>query len=496
MNPLNLPSPEIIHSAYVQGENAVQALFEMQGKYIRALEAQLQALGNRVQELEAQQKKNSGNSSKPPSSDGYKKPQPKSQRGRSGKKSGGQKGHEGQTLKAVAAPAETVVHKVSECAHCQADLRAVKSNEPEKRQVFEVPPVALVVTEHQAEEKQCPQCGKSSRAPFPADVTQPTQYGPRFRAQLVYLHSNHFIPLARTAEIAKGFYQQPVSEGTILAAVAEVAQQVAPVNEALKTYLVETDETVQADETGVRVEAKLHWLHAAGTTQATVYSIQAKRGCEGITAANILNRRHKRCIHDAWQSYFNYKAMTHALCNAHHLRELTFIAEQYQQQWAVAMRHLLCKIKDTVERAKAEWRTALRLEQMADFNRQYTLLLDAAENEIGPPAPPMPGRRQKNSPPANLLKRLTSYRDYVLAFMYDFRVPFDNNLAERDVRMMKVQQKVSGGFRRLVGAQHFCAVRSYIATARKNGQSILAVLTQALAGDPYYPPCAMLLTAE
>ena len=467
----------------------MQALFEIHGKYIRALE-------NRVEALEAQQKKNSGNSSKPPSSDGYKKPQPKSQRGRSGKKSGGQKGHEGQTLKAVAVPDEVVVHSVSECAHCQADLRAVKSNEPEKRQVFEVPPVRLVVTEHQAEEKQCPQCGKSSRAAFPADITQPTQYGPGFQAPLVYLHSDHFVPLARTAEIAKGIYQQPVSEGTILAAVAEAARQVAPVNEALKTYLVETDETVHADETGVRVEAKLHWLHSAGTTQATVYSIQAKRGCEGITAANILNRRQKRCIHDAWQSYFNYKAMTHALCNAHHLRELTFIAEQYQQQWASAMRHLLCEIKDTVESVKAEGRNTLWPEQIAWFNRHYTLLLYDAEDEIGPPAPPVAGRRQKNSPPANLLKRLTDYREHLLAFMYDFRVPFDNNLAERDVRVMKVQQKVSGGFRRLVGAQNFCAVRSYIATARKNGQSILDVLTQALAGDPYYPPCAMPSTAE
>jgi len=490
---MRIPSNEEIHAVYEQGEAAVVALvigiIEAQNKQIEALEARLEA-------LEAQQKKNSGNSSKPPSSDGYKKPQPKSQRGRSGKKSGGQKGHEGQTLKAVTVPDEIVTHPVTECGHCQADLRAVVTSGLEKRQVFEVPPVRLVVTEHQAEEKQCPQCGKSSRAAFPAEVTQPTQYGPRFRAELVYLHTAHFIPLARTSEIAEGFYQQPVSEGTILAAVAEAARQVTPVNEALKTYLVETDETVHADETGVRVAAKLHWLHSAGTTQATVYSIQAKRGGEGITAANILNRRHKRCIHDAWQSYFNYKALVHALCNAHHLRELTFVAEQYHQQWAIAMRHLLCEIKDTVEAVKAEGRKALWPEQIAWFNSHYTLLLYDAEDEIGPPAPSTARRRQKNSPPANLLKRLTDYRDHVLAFMYDFRVPFDNNLAERDVRMMKVQQKVSGGFRRLVGAQRFCAVRSYIATARKNGQSILDVLTQALAGDPYYPPCTTPSTAE
>ena len=483
MEPISLPDREIIHGAYLQGESAVQALFEAQGKAIRALES-------RVQALEDQLNKNSGNSSKPPSSDGLKKPRPKSQRGRSGKMSGGQKGHEGQTLKAVAEPDEVIVYRVTQCAYCEADLEAVAANGMDKRQVFELPRVALVVTEHQAEHKQCPVCGRRSRAPFPADVTQPTQYGPRFRAQLVYLHSGQFIPLARTADIAEGLYHQPVAQATILAAVAEVAHQVAPVNEALKTYLIETAEAVDFDETGARVNGKLHWLHSAGTAQATVYSIQPKRGRTGIDAAGILNKRRGWSIHDAWQPYFNYD-VRHGLCNAHHIRELTFIAEQYQQHWALDMRHLLGAIKITVEKAKADDRNSLWLEQIAVFNQRYSAVLNSAEDEIAL-LPPLPAaRRPKNSPPANLLKRPTEHRDQVLAFMNDFRVPFDNNLAERDVRMMKVQQKVSGGFRALTGAQTFCAVRGYIATARKNGQSILAALTQALTGSPYYPPCAL-----
>jgi|SRR5579863_1311175 len=495
MEPKKLPSDEIIHGAYVQGESAVQALFEAQGKCIRAMEAQIQVLESRVQALADQLNKNSGNSSQPPSSDGLKKPQPKSQRGRSGKTSGGQAGHAGQTLKAVAEPDKVVVHRVIDCAHCQADLAAVVASSLDKRQVFELPAVALVVTEHQAEHKHCPWCGQENQATFPADVTQPTQYGPRFRAQLVYFHSGQFIPLARTAEIVEGLYQQPVAQATILAAVAEVAHQAAPVNAALKTYLIETSEAVDFDETGTRVNGKLHWLHSAGTTQATVYSLQPKRGSTGIDAAGILNKRHGWSIHDAWQPYFKY-AVQHGLCNAHHVRELTFMAEQYHQQWAVDMRHLLCHIKDTVEHAKADGRTSLSLEQSAVFNHRYTVVLNAAEDEIAL-LPPLPAARHpKNSPPANLLKRLTEHHAQVLAFMDDFRVPFDNNLAERDVRMMKVQQKVSGGFRALATAQHFCAVRGYIATVRKNGQSILAALTHALTGSPFYPPCLSPSTPE
>ncbi|MHB8630016.1 MAG: IS66 family transposase [Aggregatilineales bacterium] len=468
MTPINLPSGETIHSAYVQGESAIQALFEAQGKYIRALEAQLHVLESRVQALEDQLNKNSRNSSQPPSSDGLKKPQPKSQRGRSGKTRGSQKGHEGQTLKAVAEPDEVIVHQVTHCAHCQADLQAVAATGLEKRQVFELPPMGLVVTEHQAEHKHCPLCGKTSRATFPADVTQPTQYGPRFRAQLVYFHSGQFIPLARTAKLVEGLYQQLVSEATIVTAVTEAARRVEPVNDGLKTYLVETAEAVHFDETGTRVNAKLHWLHAAGTTQATVYNIHAKRGGLGMDAAGILNRRRGWSVYDGWKPYFNYP-VKHALCNAHYLRELTFIAEQYQQQWAVDMRHQLCQIKTAVETARAEGRTSLFLEQIAYFNHRYTNILDDAQDELETSPPSDSAPRHKNHPAANLLKRLIVGRASVLAFMSDFSVPFDNNLAERDVRMMKVQQKVSGGFRQLAGAQAFCAVRGYMETSPKRG---------------------------
>lgn len=396
----------------------------------------------------------------------------------------GQAGHVGHRLEAADRPDKVEVHRVAVCAHCECDLAAVAVSQVEKRQVFELPTVRLEVTEHQAEVKRCPDCGRDSQAAFPAEVTQPTQYGPRFRAQLVYFHSAQFIPLARTAELVEGVYQQPVSEGTIVAAVREAAQRVEPVNTGVSAYWVETAEAVHFDETGARIDAKMYWLHTASTKTATVYSIQAKRGRDGMDAAGILTARQGWTVHDGWKPYFHY-AVKHALCNAHHLRELTFVAEQYQQQWALDMRHELCQIKSAVETAQADGRTTLYLEQIAYFTQRYRTILDDGQDELDAATHDPP------KPAVNLLKRLRDGRQAVLAFMSDFNVPFDNNLAERDGRMMKVQQKVSGGFRQLSAAHAFCLVRGYLATARKNGQAALTVLTNALRGSPYIPPCAL-----
>jgi len=451
---------------------------------------QLRALDKAVQRLGDQTAKTSTNSSQPPSSDGLKKREKRSLREKSGKASGGQAGHPGHTLAAVREPDAVVVYRVERCTQGQADLQGVAVSGVEKRQVFDLPEVVLAVTEHQAECKQCPCCGAASQAAFPAGVSQPTQYGPRIRAQMVYFHSGQFIPLARTADMLADLYGQAVSEATISAAVAEAAQRVSPVTEALRTYLVDTPEAVHLDESGARVAGKLHWVHSAGTAQVTLYGIHPKRGSLGMDALGVLPSRHGWCVHDGWRAYNRY-AVRHALCNAHHLRELTFIHERYQQQWAADLRHLLGQMKTAVARARAAGYSTLPLDQDAYFRLRYDRLLDAAETEIDAPAPPTHGRAPKNSPPTNLLNRLRDGRTQVLAFMTDFSVPFDNNPAERDIRMLKVQQKISGGFRTLPGADLFCTVRSYLATARKNGQSLLAVLTHAFHGQPYTPLCLL-----
>lgn len=475
MSKQGLPTADEIRAMYALGEEAVVRLVEGLVKVIAQQEARIQA-------LEDQRGKHSGNSGKPPSSDGLSKPNPKSQRVRSGKRSGGQKGHRGYRLEAVEHPDKRERHVLRSCEHCEAELSEVAVAGVERRQVFDLPEVRLEVTEHEAEVKRCPRCGRQSQAQFPASVRQPTQYGPRFRAQLAYFHSGQFIPLARTAAVMEGLYGQRVSQGTIVKAVREVAQRVTPVVEALKDYLAETAEAVHVDETGARVKGKLHWIHSAGTQKVTVLGIHPKRGKEGIEAQGILPRRRGWCVHDGLKSYAPYP-LRHALCNAHHLRELTFIAERYQQAWASALRHFLAHLKAVADAGRQAGRRSFDLEQRAHADDRYTILLAQGAEEIGYASP------LTNNPPRSLLKRLQNAQAQVLAFTHDFAVPFDNNLAERDIRMVKVQQKVSGGFRQLFAAQAFCTVRSYLATAHKNAQSSLAVLFQALLGQPFSPPC-------
>ncbi len=490
MKPIPLATPDEIDAAYEQGKAAVQALFEQQAALIRALEARIQALEDQIG-------KNSRNSSKPPSSDGLKKPKPKSRRERSGKPSGGQKGHVGYRLEPVAKPQHTEVHAVLECRQCHADLAGVTASKVEKRQVFDLPEIRLEVTEHQAEVKTCPVCGQVNRATFPEDVTQPTQYGPRVRAQMVYFHLYHFIPLERTAEILSELYQQPVSDGTVAAAAIEVAGRVEAGNEQVRAYLVETQTPVHFDETGARVNGKLEWLHSASTDQATFYAIHPKRGSEAMDTIDILPKRQGWSIHDAWQPYFNYPEAKHGLCNAHLVRELVFLIEHHAQAWAKDFLSLLTNMKEKVDTAKSQRQSALSELQLAAFEHVYDLIVERGERANPPPVrQPNQRGRLKQSPARNLLDRLINYKAEIMAFVYDFAVPFDNNLAERDIRMVKVQQKVSGGFRSGDGANVFCEVRSYISTARKNGQRVLDVLYQALSGVPFVPASILACATE
>lgn len=483
MSKVELPSSDEIRKVYQAGEEPVVVAFEQLVVVIRQLE-------QRVQSLEDQLAKKSHNSSKPPSSDGYGGGRKRSLRQASGRKVGGQAGHEGQTLQAVAEPDERQVHRVERCAHCQQDLDAVTSCGTERRQVFDVPPVRLVVTEHCAEIKCCPACGQFTKAGFPAGVTQAAQYGPHFQAQLVYFHQYHHLPVERTCEIVADLYGQAVSAATILAASTRVAQPLEPVVQAIRDTLVDTAAPVHLDETGARVAGKLHWIHVASTSHLTYLECSAYRGRKAHAAIGILPLRRGVVVHDDYPAYFAYPQLRHVTCNAHHLRELRFLEERYDLPWAQELTALLIEIKQAVATAQQAGQPALTATQQTAFTHRYQTLLEQGEaaHPYQPALVPQRGK-PKQSPATNLLTRLRTYQTAILAFMTDFTLPFDNNLAERDLRMVKLKQKVAGCFRTLAGATCFCLLRSYIATVRKHHRSVLDALVDAFVGSPFFPPC-------
>jgi len=454
---------------------------------ISELEKQVEAQAATIQKLQDELAKNSRNSSKPPSSDGLKKPRTQSLRPKGQRPVGGQPGHKGNTLKMVATPTYVQPHPVTSCPHCQTDLADIEPVGHEKRQVFDVPPVRLEVTEHQAEIRQCPDCGKLVKGTFPDHVTQPAQYGPRLKAQASYLNTYHFISLERTEELLTDFYEQSPAEASVIAANQQLVEQIQPSLENIQQQLIAAD-VANFDESGLRVEGQLQWLHVASTPELTHYHVHRKRGQEGMEAGGILPTFQGGAVHDHWSSYLQFANCQHYFCNAHHLRELQFILEQYQQQWAADLAQLLLTIKAEVEATPAP-AMSLSPDRLAHYEVQYDRLIAAglAANPLPDDPPPKKRGRPKQSPPKNLLDRLEKHKSGVLAFMYDFRVPFDNNLAERDVRMVKVKQKVSGSFRTQKGADTFCAIRSYISTVRKHGHNVIDAMYDAFLGQPFIP---------
>ncbi len=483
MNKIQYPTEDEIRSIYRQGEDAVVALIQQMIQNMRLLE-------ERVQFLEDQLAKKSSNSGKPPSSDGYGKPSPKSQRHRHKRRSGGQPGHPGNTLKAVRQPDRIEVHRVPRCRHCQASLEDIPVERIEKRQVFDLPPVKMEVTEHQSEIKGCPYCGRRTRAEFPDGVSQPVQYGPRFQAQIAYWNQYQMIPLERVCEMSEDFYSHRPSEGTVVSICRETAESVQSVQAAVHAHLRQRESVKHFDETGVRIEGKLCWLHSASTDRLTYYAVHAKRGKQAGDDIGILPGMKGTAMHDGWATYFRYTDATHALCNSHHLRELTFLEERYPQKWATEMKKLLKAIKKETEKRKEKGEN-LTARKMVGFEWRYDDLIQRGLKANPKPKPPEGERRGRGrirqSPPRNLLLRLKIHKGAVLLFMHDLRVPFDNNQAERDIRMTKVKQKISGGFRSREGAEDFCLIRGYISTARKNGQRILNILQAAVEGKPYMP---------
>lgn len=447
-----------------------------------AVFAALEQLTARVEQLEARLGGHSQNSHRPPSSDGP-GTSPRSQRTPSGKRPGGQPGHRGQTLEMTATPDHIVSHHPCQCAHCGAPLADVAAAALVRRQVVDLPPLRLAVTEHQAAQVRCPHCRHATTAPFPAAVTQPVQYGPRLLGLGVYLRQYQLLPYLRISALLADLFGAGPAVGTLHTASLTCAAALTGVEAAIKTALGAAP-LAHADETSIVVAGQRRWVHVVSTARLTHYAWHAKRGHAATDAIGILPQFAGRLIHDAWAPYWHY-ACRHGLCNAHHLRELTAVAEQPGQAWAADLRAVLLAMKARVAQegvAVCGGRDA--------FVARYRLLLADGYAANPPPArlPAGPQRgRLKQSKARNLLDRLTVRETEVLAFFHDARVPFDNNQAERDLRMIKVQQKISGTFRDATGADAFCRIRSYISTLRKQTRHVLTALQLALTGHPPLP---------
>jgi transposase len=460
-----------------------------QVKQIPVLQEIITQLSEQVKRLQEQIAKDRHNSSLSPSSDRFSRQRKSnSLRTRSGKKAGGQPGHHGQTLEMSAIPDEIVtVPTVIQSQHSHSDLSEVTAKTVERRQVIDIPaPPPLQVTQYEGHWKQCPQCQGYTPAVFPAGVSAPVQYGPRIGAMAVYLTTQQLLPRGRTAEVLRDVAGVHMSEGTVTTLITRTAHLLKPIEHQIKTALGQA-KVIHQDETGLYVMGKRIWLHVTCTRPLTHYFAHVSRGHDALDEIGILAHFAGTSVHDAWKAYFLYGCQ-HSLCCVHILRELTSLSQEMGLWWAYRMILLLIRMKTMTDHARILGQATLLPEDIQALHAQFLALLDQGD-QVHPRAPATPGKRgqAKQHPARNLLDRLRTHQDAVLAFLYDLDVPFDNNLAERDVRMVKVQQKVSGTFRSHEGAISFCRIRGYLSSLRKQGAPLFAALEATLRGQPLLP---------
>jgi transposase len=446
--------------------------------------AQLQA---EVAELRRQLGQNSRNSSKPPSSDSpFAKPAPKSLRGKSGRKPGGQKGHPGATLAQVADPDETLRHEPGPCGGCGGDLADAPKVGMERRQVFDLPPMRVRVTEHQLITRRCA-CGATTCGIAPQGVTAPVQYGPRISAIILYLYVGQFLSKKRTAQALAELFGTPVGEGTVATMTTRAAHGLGEFLDQVTDRLAEA-EVARFDETGLRVAGRLHWVHCARTGKYTLITCHPQRGTAGIDAAGVLSRFRGIAVHDAWAPYDTYLDVEHQLCCAHALRELTAVIDTASEAawcWASQAADALVALQKLVAEAIAISAGTIDPDALATQIHRYRSTAQAGISQTAARSDAVMRKHHA------LARRLLNRQDDYLRFTHDWRVPADNNGSERDIRMIKLRQKVSGCLRSLTGAQHFCAIRSYLSTAAKHGKHSFDALVMLTEGRPWLPAIQM-----
>jgi transposase len=450
---------------------------------IGLLREQMAVLQSRVADLAAQVKSNSRNSSKPPSSDGLAKPAPKSLRGKSGQKPGRPKGQPGATLQLSDHPDKVVKHRPKRCGGCGKSLRRGVVTGAERRQVIDVPPVKAEVTEHQVLTVKCG-CGCETKAGAPEGVAAPVQYGPRLMGTGIYLWHGQFLSRDRACQALSDMFGCAPSPGALAAAARKAAGFLAPALQAITRHLASA-EVVHFDETGFRTAGKLAWVHSASAGKLALFTVHAKRGKDGMKAAGVLPSFAGIAVHDAWAPYDTFDNVAgHALCGAHVLRELVAVTEtgtDLDRAWAQqAIDALLC-LNEAAEAARTAGQAAISAETRKKHEDWYR---QAAATGIALNA----GRQGKLQKKRHALAtRMKDREGDYLRFARDLRIPFTNNAAEQAIRMSKLRIKISGCMRSMAGAEEFCAIRSYLATAARHGIGALDALTTAFQGQPWIP---------
>jgi transposase len=459
-------------------------LAESQAALGRAVE-ELARAGERIAELEARLRQTPRNSSRPPSSEGLGKPSPRSLRKKTGRKPGGQDGHEGTTLAQAARPDRELRHEPACCGRCGAGLRGRPVTRVERRQVFDLPEAAVTVTEHQLLERECG-CGQRTRAAAPQGAEGPVQYGPRIAAVIVYLYAGQFLSKHRTAQALAELFGIPLSSGTVAALTARAAGRLGGFLEHAREQIA-ASEAAGFDETGFRVAGRLHWVHCARTGKYTLLTVHPRRGRQAMEAMGVLPSFEGVAVHDAWAPYDTYAAPEHQLCCAHALRELQAVTDAApggQWCWAAQAAEALITMQALAAEAVSQGRDAVDPAALAAQVHLYrsAALAGASQNAA------RSGALMKKH--HALARRLLDRQDDYLRFCRDWRVPPDNNGCERDIRMTKLRQKVSGCLRTLTGARQFCAIRSYLSTAAKHGTGFFEALIMLAEGEPWMPATA------
>ncbi len=476
---------EMIEQLTAQVSTLTSNLVSLQ-KAFDAQTALIAQLNQTIQELKEQLNKNSRNSSKPPSSDGYQKPSPKTLRKPSGKKQGGQHGHEGNYLSMSANPNEIIRHMPSGCTGCQYFAMCQKTAcVAEKRQVIDAVVTVNVVEHQQLELPICMLHGDNRKGTFPADVKATVQYGANLQALAVAFNTVGAVSINRAHEILSGVFSIPIATGTISNMVKRCALAVSDTVKSIKQKVIDSN-LEHSDETGTRVENKLWWVHVASNGKFTYLDISQKRGQAGMEQCGVLPLFHGIAVHDCWAPYWSYADIQHAVCCAHLLRELTGIVENHpEQKWASAFINLLLEMKKVKDKAIEAGKESLSYYHKHKFDKKYDELIKQAREENPLPADTVKKRgRQKKGKILALVERLDKYKASVCLFIHNLAVPFDNNQAERDLRMIKVKTKVSGCFRSEDGARDYLKIMSYVGTARKHGYNAYDAIRNAILGTP------------